>query len=468
MIAGRYSLGRELGRGGMGSVHLARDEVLGREVAIKRIGMLPGATGPDLARAEREARLAAMLNHPHVVSVFDLVADQDQHWLVMEYVDGQSLADRIRAEGALDHAAAAQVMWQVADALASAHAAGITHRDVKPSNILLSTSGEAKLTDFGIARSTADASLTQTGLVTGSPAYLAPEVASGSGASAASDVWSLGATLFHVLSGHAAYDVGDNLIGGLYKIVHEEPPRLADAGAFDTLLRATMAREPSDRWPMERVRDRLAEIRLDPAAEGVTSTTTLVTDPSPASDTSPVTEVIPPVPPVEPVTPVEPDGRPRRRAVWPWLAALGAAVLAVVLVLALTDDDPADEPKQEEPTAAPTSETTSDSPTTPAVDTDQEIRDFITTYLDTVTTDRRATYAMLTADFKAESGGFAGYSRFWRTIASATPSNIVVDAEDLTVSYDVDYRTVSGGSDGGSVRLQLERVDGGYLIAGEG
>ncbi|UUZ58596.1 serine/threonine-protein kinase [Nocardioides sp. B-3] len=196
-------------------------------------------------RAEREAVVAAMINHPHVVSVFDPVADDDHQWLVMEYVEGESLADRIRREGGLDHAEAARIVWQVADGLASAHRAGITHRDVKPSNILVTTDGQAKLTDFGIARSQADVSLTQTGLVTGSPAYLAPEVASGSGTGPASDVWSLGATLFHVLAGKPPYDVSENMIGGLYKIVHEEPPRLSDAGSFDDVLRGTMAKDPA-------------------------------------------------------------------------------------------------------------------------------------------------------------------------------------------------------------------------------
>ena len=307
MIAGRYTLGRELGRGGMGAVYLARDEVLGREVAIKRIGMVPGATSPDLARAEREARLAAQLNHPHVVSVFDLVEDQDHQWLVMEYVEGESLAQRTSG-GGLDHAEAARIMWQVADGLAQAHRAGITHRDVKPSNILVTADGQAKLTDFGIARSQTDVSLTQTGLVTGSPAYLAPEVASGSGAGPASDVWSLGATLFHVLAGRPPYDVSANLIGGLYKIVHEDPPRLADAGAFDELLRATMAKEPAERWPMERVRDRLAQIRRDPSAAGVTSTR------GGARRGAAATEVLTPIAPAPPASAEE-----RRRSRWPWL-----------------------------------------------------------------------------------------------------------------------------------------------------
>ncbi|WP_310526682.1 serine/threonine-protein kinase [Nocardioides sp.] len=466
MIAGRYSLGRELGRGGMGAVYLAHDEVLGREVAIKRIGMLPGATSPDLARAEREARLAAMLNHPHVVSVFDLVTDQDHQWLVMEYVEGESLAERIRSGGVLDHAEAAQIMWQVADGLTSAHRAGITHRDVKPSNILVTADGQAKLTDFGIARSQADASLTQTGLVTGSPAYLAPEVASGTGAGMASDVWSLGATLFHVLAGKPPYDVSANLIGGLYKIVHEEPPRLTDAGAFDELLRATMAKEPADRWPMERVRDRLAQIRRDPAAVGVTSMR--VVD----HQAGPATEVLAPIL-TAPVATTEIAATPAagssesRRTPWVWLAAIGAAAIAIViLVIALTGSDPSDQASDQR-TSQPTSEPTSDAPSTPAANTRREITAFIGTYLATAPTDPEATFAMLTPQFQAESGGIQGYSGFWRTIATAAPSNIKVDAEALTVSYDVAYRTVRGGSDSDSVQLQLQRTDGGYLIAGE-
>ena len=255
----------------MGAVWLGRDTVLGREVALKRIGMMPGATAPDLQRAEREARLAARLNHPHVVAVFDLVTEGEETWLVMEYVEGVSLSGLIARDGALTPDEAAPLVRQAADALAAAHAAGIVHRDVKPSNMMVTPQGDVKLTDFGIARAEADASLTQTGLVTGSPAYLAPEVASGATAHEASDVWSLGATLYHALAGHTPYDVSENLMGGLYRIVHEEPPRVDDPGWLAPVLEHTMTRDPAQRWSMAQVRDFLDQgraVTIHPAPLG--------------------------------------------------------------------------------------------------------------------------------------------------------------------------------------------------------
>ena len=132
MIAGRYTLEREIGRGGAGSVHLAHDDLLGRSVAIKRIGLLPGTTGQDIARAEREARLAAGINHPHVVSIYDLVKDDDCYWLVMELVDGRTLTELVAAEGPLPPRRAAGLVAQAADALLQANKAGIVHRRQGP------------------------------------------------------------------------------------------------------------------------------------------------------------------------------------------------------------------------------------------------------------------------------------------------------------------------------------------------
>jgi hypothetical protein len=219
-----------------------------------------------------------------------------------------------------------------------------------------------------------------------------------------------------------------------------------------------MAKKPAERWPMERVRDRLAQIRRDPSAVGVTSAL-VETGRAPSA-----TEVLAPIAPIAPAPPA--GAERRRRSPWPWLAAVVATVLAVFLVITFTGDDPND-PASDEPTSEPSSEPTSDTPTTQDANTRNDITEFITTYLATVTTDRRATYAMLTPEFQAESGGFQGYSGFWRTIASAEATNIEVDPEALIVSYDVAYRTVAGDSSSGSVTLQLQRTDDGYLIAGE-
>ena len=183
------------------------------------------------------------------MAVFDLVDDEDETWLVMEYVEGITLSAFVKRDGALtpDEAAPwcgrpptrSRPRTQPASSIATSS---------RPT-CMVTRRGDVKLTDFGIARAEADASLTRTGLVTGSPAYLAPEVASGSTATEASDVWSLGATLYHLLAGHPPYDVNENLMGALYKIVHEDPPRLPDAGWLATLLEHTMT--PPTRRPLE-------------------------------------------------------------------------------------------------------------------------------------------------------------------------------------------------------------------------
>ncbi|MFN8194056.1 MAG: serine/threonine-protein kinase [Nocardioidaceae bacterium] len=455
MLAGRYVLDREIGRGGMGAVWLGRDEVLGRPVAIKRIGSLPGGLSPDLARAEREARLAARLNHPHVVAVFDLVAEGDDHWLVMEYVEGASLAQRLRHLGPLSPDQAAPVIGQAADALAAAHAAGIVHRDVKPSNILVTPEGVAKLTDFGIARAEADASLTQTGLVTGSPAYLAPEVASGGGAQPPADVWSLGATLFHALEGRPPYDTDGNVMGTLYRIVHEPPPRVSDAGWLAPLLAHTMATDPAQRWPMARVVDFL---RAGPQQPGIRAV------PGPVS--------VPPPPPADAtrVLSAVPAGRSRRG--WRALAAV-AAVLALLGAtwLLWPDGDPsttAGRPASGADGSSSGRQSPTGSTSQAADDAERAaMEDFVRAYLATVTSDPHAAWSRLTPDFQRASGNFGQYQKFWKRIRSATLDSLSADPQAGTVSYHVRYTLADGGTSTDDVTLVLDGSPGSYLIAGE-
>lgn len=473
MIAGRYTLDREIGRGGMGAVWLGRDEVLGRAVALKRIGMSPGAGAPDLERAEREARLAARLNHPHVVAVFDLVVEDDQQWLVMEYVENVTLAQLVRDDGALTPDEAAPLVGQAADALAAAHAAGIVHRDVKPSNILVTRHGQVKLSDFGIARAEADASLTQTGLVTGSPAYLAPEVASGQSATDASDVWSLGATLYHALSGAPPYDAGENLMGTLYKIVHEEPPRLTDAGWLAPLLEATMTREPGDRWPMARVRDFLqsgpaggATVAPDPSRTQVlsdvpaTAATSTAATPSPTGP--PSVELAP-----EPVAATTRASGLRRWA--PLIAGLALLlVLGLVGWAVLAGGGSSKEPSAQAPSPGPGRSGSSSPSPQPDRPTAAGMETFIRDYLATVTTDPASAFAMLTPGFQQASGGIKGYRGFWDTIRSADlVSFSTADPASLTVGYTVEYTRQDGSTARDDVSLQLVYQDGDYLIDGE-
>jgi eukaryotic-like serine/threonine-protein kinase len=466
LIAGRYTLDREIGRGGMGAVSLGRDEVLGRDVALKRVGWAPGGSMPDLARAEREARLAARLNHPHVVAVYDLVVEGEEQWLVMEYVEGTTLAALVQRDGPLSADAAAPIMRQAADALAAAHAAGIVHRDVKPSNILVAPDGQVKLSDFGIARAEADASLTQTGLVTGSPAYLSPEVASGQLAQPASDVWSLGATLFHALAGHPPYDVGENVLGALYRIVNEPPPRLADAGWLSPVLLATMSLDPASRWSMAQVRDFLTA----GPSEGLTA-------PLPRAAAMPVQEEREPtrqmsqVTTLAPTTPPPDTGRATARRSRGGPIAIAAAAVAIIALavaawmLGTRDDDPG--------AAGPTGKASTTSPrpsasasASPNVTADG-MRTFVEDYLATVTTDPAAAWQRLTPAFQQESGNFGQYQKFWRGFRSADLVSARPAPDSMQISYTVAYTSDDGKNSTDDVTLTLEGTDGNFKIAAE-
>ena len=442
----------------MGAVWLATDEVLDRQVALKRIGMLPGADSTDLARAEREAQLTARLNHPRVVSVFNFVVDAetDSRWLVMEYVDGTTLSQLVRDEGRLSPDEAAPLMWQAADALVAAHAAGIVHRDVKPSNILVDRNRKVKLTDFGIARVATDPSLTQTGLVTGSPAYLAPEIALGQRGGEASDVWSLGATLFHVLSGRPPYDMGDNVLSGIYRIVHEEPPHLADAGWMAPLLDATLVKDPSRRWSMAQVRDFLA--RPDRRSVPLPG----LVEPDRTQEAAVV-----PVPARQPLW---------RRPEGVLLGGLGVAlVLVVVLFATFYGRVPADDGAAAvKPPATSPSHSTSPSKTAVARPSAHGMKSFIRGYVSAISADPDTAWPMLTPKFQRESGGLDTYRKFWGGVGTGRILDISADPATMVVSYRVRFDNFGTGRrptvldlkfDGGRYRIDGEHTQG-FVPAG--
>jgi len=408
--------------------------------------------------------------------------DDTEQWLVMEYVEGSTLAELVRQRGPLAPDEAAEVLGQVADALAAAHAAGIVHRDVKPSNILVTPDGQVKLSDFGIARAEADASLTQTGLVTGSPAYLSPEVASGQLATDASDVWSLGATLFHALAGHPPYEVGDNVLGALYRIVHEDPPRLPNAGWLAPLLEATMCREPAERWSMARVRDALAAgptapvlasvpppVAAAPRADELTRVLSRAVPPVPPAPATP-----PPAQPSHSVDSPPPPPRPRSRGVRPALAvALAVLAIAVVGWLAYVagNDDNEAQPRAGRTSGAGGQATGDGSPSpsdqpTPQVTADG-MENFIEDYLATVTADPKTAWEMLTPAFQDASGGFGRYNAYWKTIATADVLSAEPDPANRRITYTVEYQRRDGSKVTDDVTLQLDGTDERYLISGE-
>jgi serine/threonine protein kinase len=251
VIAGRYRLEAPIGRGAMGVVWRARDQLLDRDVALKEVQIAETLTDDERANAYqrtlREAKTAARLNHPGVVTVYDVAEDGGAPWIVMQLVSAQSLDQVLATSGPLPPRRAAEVGRQLLSALSVAHAAGVMHRDVKPSNVLLGQDDRAVLTDFGIATFQGDPRLTQTGMVMGSPGFTAPERIRGEDASPASDLWSLGATLYAAVEGHGPFEKRGGAITTMSAIINEDAPAAPRAGAFGQVIAALLRREPTDR-----------------------------------------------------------------------------------------------------------------------------------------------------------------------------------------------------------------------------
>jgi serine/threonine-protein kinase len=252
ILLGRYEVGRLLGAGGMAEVYEGHDRLLARRVAIKILLAQYAHDPAFLARFRREAQAAASLSHPNIVGVFDTGSEGDTWFIVMEYIDGRTLKDIIRAEGALYWARAAEVAADVAGALAVAHARGIVHRDVKPGNVMLTTEGKVKVMDFGIARATAVPSITQTSAVVGTAQYIAPEQAQGLEVDARSDVYALGCCLYEMVTGQVPF-TGPTPVAIAYRHVREDPtpPRALNPDVPVPLERVclkAMAKRPEDRY----------------------------------------------------------------------------------------------------------------------------------------------------------------------------------------------------------------------------
>jgi serine/threonine protein kinase len=257
LIADRYRLTEHIGSGAMGVVWQAHDERLHRTVALKQLLLSPGLSAAEAhearERAMREGRIAARLQHPNAVAVYDVVEDDGQPVLIMEYVPSKSLSAVLDQRGPLQPQEVARIGAQVAIALTAAHQAGIVHRDIKPGNVLLADDGTVKITDFGISRATGDVTVTATGMLAGTPAYLAPEVAKGENPGPPSDVFSLASTIYAAVEGHPPFGTGDNTLALLHAVAacRTIPPR--QAGPLTALLMHMLRGTPDDRPTMSEV-----------------------------------------------------------------------------------------------------------------------------------------------------------------------------------------------------------------------
>ncbi len=269
LIAGRYRLRRVLGRGAMGVVWLGYDEVLHRLVAVKEVQLpvgMPEAEANEVReRTLREARAIAALTHPNVVAVYDVAKQGVEPFVVMEWLRGRSLAQVTGRSGALNAEQAAVVADAIAAGLDMAHRRGITHRDVKPGNVLVGEDGQVKLTDFGIARNVSEVTLTSSGLILGTPAFMAPEVAAGEPVTTAADLWSFGATLFAIVEGRPPYEA-DDPVATVTELVDGEIPRVADDAPLADVITGLMARDPADRMTLVEVRRRIRPLLPEPGS----------------------------------------------------------------------------------------------------------------------------------------------------------------------------------------------------------
>ncbi|HTU75099.1 MAG TPA: protein kinase [Trebonia sp.] len=315
LVGGRYRLAGAIGRGSMGRVWRARDELLDRDVALKEVLFpreLDEADRQELRQRQlREARSAARLSHPAVATVFDVIQEHGNAWIVMEFVRGRSLDRILEERGPLPPHVVARIGQDVLAALAAAHAVGVLHRDVKPSNVLLTKGGGAVLTDFGVATIDGDPMLTRSGMVMGTPAYSAPERIRGDPATAAGDLWSLGLTLYAASEGQGPYDKCGSIASTVAAIATEDPAPPGNAGPNRFAIMALLSRDPAARPTAEAAIGMLAD-----ALTALQAGTTVV--PVGAAQ-----DVLDPVLPSQPA----PSSRKRRRR---RLVLIGAAALVVL------------------------------------------------------------------------------------------------------------------------------------------
>jgi eukaryotic-like serine/threonine-protein kinase len=329
LIAERYELEELVGTGGMSSVYRAHDRLLERYVAIKVLHERFTSDGEYVERFRREARAVAQLSHPNIVTVIDRGEQDDRQFIVFEYVDGENLKALLEREGPLPEPVAIELALQVARALGFAHEQGLVHRDVKPQNVLLNDGREAKVTDFGIARSLdVSGNLTQTGTVMGTSDYIAPEQARGARVDAQSDIYSLGSVLYELLTGEVPF-TGDNFVAVAMQHINRPPPSVRErrpelSPCVDDVVQRAMAKEPRDRFrSMNELCAALNDCLSELDGDGTSRAETMVVAPQRRRR--------------QPRSARPPAARP---SVWPLIMLLaGLAVLAGILAAVFTFTD---------------------------------------------------------------------------------------------------------------------------------
>ncbi len=327
LLAGRYRLLEPIGQGGMGRVWLAMDEFLTRQVAVKEVVAPQGLTGAEVrdmgSRALREARAAARLSHPNVVTVYDIVVTDTAPWIVMEYLPCRSLYEVVSEDGPVPVAEAARVGLAVLSALRAAHSVGVLHRDVKPGNVLMDEGGRIVLTDFGLATIVGDPSVTRSGMIIGSPSYMAPERARDAEAGEAADFWSLGATLYFAVEGRSPYE-RSTALATVAALASEDPDPAVRSGRLKPVLGGLLRRDPAARLDPATLERMLRSVARGAAKAGVAKAVALpvAAAPTPTATPTPV-EAVPSVSATA-VQPALADAHPEAggEAARPWLARI--------------------------------------------------------------------------------------------------------------------------------------------------
>ncbi|WP_352231939.1 serine/threonine-protein kinase [Actinomycetospora sp. NBRC 106375] len=463
VVAGRYRLEERIGSGAMGVVWRGTDERLGRVVAVKQVFLHAGLDDREAEevrqRTLREGRIAARLQHPHAISVFDASIEGDEPWLVMEYLPSRSLANVLGEQGTLEPRTVARIGRQVADALDAAHQAGIVHRDVKPGNVLLGADGTVKITDFGISRASGDLTLTRTGMLAGTPAYLAPEVARGDDSTSASDVFSLGATLYAAVEGIPPFGADDNALALLHSVAAGKVVPPSQAGPLTALLMRLLRDDPGERPTAIEARQELGRIaHAGGRAEEPLADLVPLGGPASSGGAPPVPEArsssdprafgaagggalgnggasgpAPAGPPTRqgmpPPDPAPARRRPRRRPT--------VAVVVVVLLVALAAGGVVGVSLLASPTSDPTGATVGAAPRGEPADPRAAMVSAVRDYYGIVTRDQAAGWARLGPNLQGRNNSFANYQSFWSTISSVTVVDATaVDADTVRATLD--------------------------------